>query len=91
MYRRKYEFFLYLFLRVLLPEVGHPQVTVMIELTFMSYVCHYGLAFPLGEPGHTRLYVGLPCAWGSVDGDLMFFPICMLKGSFLGTPADIHE
>jgi len=29
----------------------------------------------LGEPGHTPLYVGLPSAWGSVDGDLMFFPI----------------
>jgi len=31
---------------------------------------------PLGEPGRTPLYVGLPSAWGSVDGDLMFFPIC---------------
>ena len=31
---------------------------------------------PLGEPGHTPLYVGLPSAWGSVGGDLMFFPIC---------------
>ena len=30
---------------------------------------------PLGEPGHTPLYVGLPSAWGSVDSDLMFFPI----------------
>jgi hypothetical protein len=29
----------------------------------------------LEEPGHTPLYVGLPAAWGSVDGDLMFFPI----------------
>ena len=27
---------------------------------------------PLGEPGHTPLYVGLPSAWGSVDGDRMF-------------------
>jgi len=24
---------------------------------------------PLGEPGCTPLYVGLPTAWGSVDGD----------------------
>ena len=32
---------------------------------------------PLGEPGCTQLYVGLPSAWGSVDGDLMFLPICM--------------
>jgi len=29
----------------------------------------------LGEPGLTSLYVGLPSAWGSVDGDLMFYPI----------------
>ena len=31
---------------------------------------------PLGEPGRTPLYVGLLSAWGSVDGDLMLFPIC---------------
>jgi hypothetical protein len=31
---------------------------------------------PLGEPGCTPRYVGLPSAWGSVDGDLRFFPIC---------------
>jgi hypothetical protein len=31
---------------------------------------------PLGEPGRTPLYVGLPSVWGSMDGDLMFFPIC---------------
>ena len=30
---------------------------------------------PLGEPGCTPLYVGLPSAWGSVEGDLMFFLI----------------
>ena len=27
---------------------------------------------PLGEPGHTPLYVGLLSAWGSVDGDHVF-------------------
>jgi len=32
---------------------------------------------PLGEPGHTLLCVGLPSAWVSVSGDLMFFPICV--------------
>ena len=32
---------------------------------------------PLGEPGHTSLYVGLLSAWGPMDGDLMFFPTCM--------------
>ena len=29
----------------------------------------------LGEPRRTTLYVGFPSAWGSVDGNLMFFPI----------------
>jgi len=27
---------------------------------------------PLGEPSRSPLYVGLPSAWGSVDGDCMF-------------------
>jgi len=30
---------------------------------------------PLGEPGHTPLYVGILPGWGSVDGDHMFSPI----------------
>ena len=30
---------------------------------------------PLGEPGRTPLYVGLPFACGSVDGELIFFHI----------------
>ena len=30
---------------------------------------------PLGEPGSTLLYVGLPFAWGSVDGDYVFPPV----------------
>ena len=29
---------------------------------------------PLGEPGRTPLYVGLPSTWGSVNGDHMFSP-----------------
>jgi len=29
---------------------------------------------PFGEPGRLPLYVGLPSAWASVDGDC-FFPI----------------
>jgi len=29
---------------------------------------------PLVEPGRTPLYVGLPSAWGSVDGDEMLVP-----------------
>jgi len=30
---------------------------------------------PLGEPGRTPLYEGLPSAWGLVDGDLTFSSI----------------
>ena len=45
---------------------------------------------PLWEPDHTPLYVGLPSVWGSVDGDLMFLPICR-RGSILETPADMNE
>ena len=33
---------------------------------------------PLGKPGRTTLYVGLPSAWGSVDGD------CMISAHFVG-------
>ena len=29
----------------------------------------------LGEQGRTPLYVGLLSVWGSMDSDLMFFPI----------------
>ena len=29
-----------------------------------------------GEPGRTPLYVGLPSAWGSVDGDLFLSKFC---------------
>ena len=38
---------------------------------------------PLGEPGRTPLYVGLPSAWGSVVGDGMISPFSW-KGSFFG-------
>jgi len=39
---------------------------------------------PLGEPGRTPLYVGLPSAWGSVDGDLMFFLYVCRRAPFRG-------
>jgi len=39
---------------------------------------------PLGEPGHTPLYVGLPSAWGSVDGDLMFSLYVCRRALFWG-------
>ena len=46
---------------------------------------------PLGEPGRTLLCVGLPSAWGSVGGDLMFFPICR-RASFWGLwQTDMNE
>ena len=45
---------------------------------------------PHGEPGRTPLYVGLLFTWGSMDGDLIFFPISR-KGSSLGTLTDINE
>jgi len=45
---------------------------------------------PLGEPGRTPLYVVLPSAWGSVDGDRMFSPH-FVGGLILGTPTVINE
>jgi hypothetical protein len=45
---------------------------------------------PLGEPGRTPLYAGLPSTWGSVDGDKCFPPFSCV-GSLLGTPTDINE
>ena len=38
---------------------------------------------PFGEPDRTPLYVGLPSAWGSVDGDRMFSPFSW-EGSVIG-------
>jgi hypothetical protein len=45
---------------------------------------------PLGEPGHTPLYVGLSSAWGSMDGDLCLSPFCR-RAPFLETLADINK
>ena len=38
---------------------------------------------PLGEPGHTTLYVGLLSAWGFVHCDQMF-SLFLWKGSLVG-------
>jgi len=38
---------------------------------------------PFGEPGSTLLYAGLLSTWGSVKGDLMFFPFSW-EGSISG-------
>ena len=45
---------------------------------------------PLGEPGRTSLYVGLPYSWDPMDGDEMFSPFSW-EGSLLGTLTDINE
>ena len=42
--------------------------------------CHRGsdssiVNDPLGKPGRTPLYVDLPSAWDSVDGDRLFHPV----------------
>jgi len=38
---------------------------------------------PLGEPGHTPLYVGLPAMWSSMDSDQMF-PLFFVVGLLIG-------
>jgi len=40
---------------------------------------------PLGEPGRTQFYAGLPSTWGSVDGDQMFSPF-FVGGLLIGDP-----
>jgi len=44
---------------------------------------------PLGESGRTQLYVGLPSAWGSVDGNC--FPRISWECSCLGILTNINE
>jgi len=44
---------------------------------------------PLGEPGCTPLYVGLPSMWGSVDGDQIFSPFFV--GGLLIGDSDRHK
>ena len=38
----------------------------------------------INEPGYTPLYVDLLSAWGSVDGDLMFFLCVYRRAPFWG-------
>jgi hypothetical protein len=38
---------------------------------------------PLGEPGRTALYVGLPPTWGFVEGDQIFSPF-YVRGLLIG-------
>jgi hypothetical protein len=42
----------------------------------------------LGEPDRTPLYVGLPSAWGSTDGDLILFPVCRGRAPSVGSSRD---
>jgi hypothetical protein len=47
------------------------------EVIVLKAAWHWGsdssvFNVPLEEPGRTPLYVGLPSAWGSVDGDYVF-------------------
>jgi hypothetical protein len=58
------------------------------EGTMLMAACHWGsdstvINNPLGEPGCSPLYVGLPSAWGSMDGDCMFSPFSW-EGSLTG-------
>jgi hypothetical protein len=51
-----------------------------VEGTMLRAAWHCGTGSsvvnnPLGEPGGTPLYVGLPSMWGSIDGDLIIFSI----------------
>ena len=39
---------------------------------------------PLWEPGRTTLYIGLSSAWGSVEGDLIFFLYVCRRAPFWG-------
>ena len=47
-----------------------------VEGIVLKAAWHWGSESKVvGEPDCTPLYVGLPSAWGSVDGDRMFSPI----------------
>ena len=52
---------------------------VKVEVIVLKAARHWGsdssvVSDPLGEPGCTPLYVGLPSTWGSMDSDCMFSP-----------------
>ena len=59
-----------------------------VEGIMLKAAWHWGidcsvLNDPLGEPGHTPFYVGLPSAWGSMGSDQMFSPFAW-EGSLTG-------
>ena len=57
------------------------QSTRLTFFTFRHCVsqfwCQHHWRHPLGEPGRTPLCVGLPSAWGSMDGDCLFSLNCV--------------
>ena len=58
---------------------GRWSTQAKVEGIVLNAARHWGsdssvINNPLGEPGHTPFYVGLPSVWASVDGDCMFFP-----------------
>jgi hypothetical protein len=56
--------------------VGLWSTHAKVEGIVLKAAWHWGdssfINGPLGEPGSTTFYVGLPATWGSMDGDLMF-------------------
>jgi len=61
-----------------------------VEGIMLKAAWHWGrdcsvLNDPLGEPGRTPLYVGIPSTRGSMDGDLIFFPL-FVGGLLIGDP-----
>jgi hypothetical protein len=62
--------------------------TAKVKSIVLKAAWHWGsdssvVNYPLGEPGHTLLFVGLPSAWGFIDGDCMFSPF-LSEGSLNG-------
>ena len=69
---------------------------VKVEGIVLKSAWHWGrdcsvVNDPLGEPGRTPLYVGLPSVWGSVNDDQMFFPFFSWEGFLLGTPTNVNK
>ena len=58
---------------------GSLETQTKVEGIVLKAAWHWGsdssvVNDPLGEPGRTPLYVGLPPAWSSMDGDRRFPP-----------------
>jgi len=58
---------------------GRWSTQAKVERTVLKAAWHWGsdssiVNNPFGEPGRTLLYAGLLFKWGSINGDLMFYP-----------------